>query len=458
MVFNSKKRNRYLRIDSSPGSSPTDIEYITETPSDEIQKKMESTVERNLKVFGIDITNCSSTIQLITLMTGLLLFMCLYGYFQELVIYGWFNRKLSMFSTFMHFLGCSIFAQVQRRYLNSFINTNSKLFLNNNSKMFSVSMGNASTRVAIGYYLLQIILKTLTQGLANLSMSQINYPAKVLFKSANPVITLIIGLVWFRKSYPLRDYLVVILLILGLYIFIAFDKTSSPQGTGLGILYVSLSMLCGASIPMIQEHCMSKYGATVEELLYYSFLGSAVVSFIIAVIAGEMIEGILFFFQQGSVHLWIIFACFTSVGFYGANFSTLLTQRFGALVNGIANTLRKGITLALSFALFPERNVLTVHHIVGAVVFMTGLLLRIAFKEKNTILNVWGAHISTKLHSATSSITQIIPPQKTHLEYDDNRELVPILSSNNVEGGVASYEDLVTFSNDSESLRRIHAV
>ena len=35
-------------------------------------------------------------------------------------------------------------------------------------------------------------------------MSHINYPAKVLFKSANPIITMLIGLLWFHKSYPVR--------------------------------------------------------------------------------------------------------------------------------------------------------------------------------------------------------------------------------------------------------------
>lgn len=113
------------------------------------------------------------------------------------------------------------------------------------------------------------------------------------------------------------------------------------------------------------------------------FTGSTVFSLILALYAGELIPGLIFFVETGNVRIWVIFFLFSSVGFFGANFSTLLTQRFGSLVNGIANTIRKAITLGLSFALFPERNVLTLHHVIGASVFMSGLVLRIVFKENS---------------------------------------------------------------------------
>ena len=66
------------------------------------------------------------------------------------------------------------------------------------------TMGTAPPRVAFGYYVLLVFLKTATQGFTTACMSHINYPAKVLFKSANPIITMCIGLCWFRKTYPTR--------------------------------------------------------------------------------------------------------------------------------------------------------------------------------------------------------------------------------------------------------------
>lgn len=78
-------------------------------------------------------------------------------------------------------------------------------------------------------------------------MAHINYPAKVLFKSANPIVTMIFGLVWFNKKYALRDYVVVALLVLGLYVFMhGSSSKDSPKGTGYGIFLVTMSMFGSA--------------------------------------------------------------------------------------------------------------------------------------------------------------------------------------------------------------------
>ena len=78
-------------------------------------------------------------------------------------------------------------------------------------------------------------------------MAHINYPAKVLFKSANPIVTMIFGLVWFGKKYEPRDYVVVALLVIGLYFFMKNSSSKdAPQGTGYGIFLVTMSMFGSA--------------------------------------------------------------------------------------------------------------------------------------------------------------------------------------------------------------------
>jgi len=338
---------------------------------------------RPLTLFSVDLSHLSPTVQYVTLAGGLIVFMCLYGYYQELVIYGWFDRKLSIFSTFLHFLGCLIFAQVQRnlsRTASSRANTTTGCVPASGGFMV-FTLGTAPPRVALFYYVLLIFVRTGAQGMSNLSMTQINYPAKVLFKSASPIVTMIIGLLWFKKSYPPRDYIVVVLLVFGLYVFITGDATASPQSTKLGIFYVVLSLFGSAAIPMIQEHCMLTYNSSIEDLLYHTFLGSAIASFLMSCITGEMLEGVLFLVKTGSLHAWFIMFAFTMFGFVGTNFSAGLTLQYGSLVNGITNTFRKALTLGLSFLLFPERNLLTNQKIVGSCIFFCGLLVRIFSKS-----------------------------------------------------------------------------
>ena len=227
----------------------------------------ETTSMKPLVLFGIDLSFLTPTFRYLVLACGMFFFMCLYGYFQELVVYGWFQRKLSIFSTFLHFLGSSVFAQLQYHYSassraakaaalakhndedldlieaghsvssnynnnnngnNHHRDTNDKNSNdknNNNISIYSVgglyarmtkaslslarmkfTMGTAPPRLAFGYYVLLVFLKTATQGFTTACMSHINYPAKVLFKSANPIITMCIGLCWFRKTYPTRYF------------------------------------------------------------------------------------------------------------------------------------------------------------------------------------------------------------------------------------------------------------
>ena len=73
-------------------------------------------LQKPLIIFTLNISFLSPIFRYLVLAFGMFFFMCLYGYFQELVVYGWFNRKLSLFCTFLHFLGCSFFAQLQYNY------------------------------------------------------------------------------------------------------------------------------------------------------------------------------------------------------------------------------------------------------------------------------------------------------------------------------------------------------
>ena len=232
----------------------------------------------------------------------------------------------------------------------------------------------------------------------------------MLFKSCNPIINMLIGYFWFRRSYHWRDYIVVVLLVIGLYIFVNGDSGGSPAGTQYGLTLVTIAMFAGAAVPMVQEHCIQKYNATVEELLYHSFLGSTIISFFFSWISSELSEGIQFVIANSTNDSgWVSLIAFSVVGYCGSNFSTGLTLKFGSLVNGITNTARKAVTLILSFALFPSRNHLTHQHIIGALIFFSGLIVRTVVKDNG------------KLHKIVS---QEDISSATRMKYDvDNNDI-----------------------------------
>ena len=311
-------------------------------PSDELRPQL-----RRHAIFGFDLTACSPQMQYSIATAGLVLAKCLSGYLQELVVYGLFERRFSHMQTFLHYVWLGICAFTQRRWLFPVRETSSSATL---------TMGTATPRQALLYYLLLVFLKTSAVTFANLSMTRINYPAKSLCKSASPLVTMILGVFWFRKKYSLRDYAVSLLLVLGLYLFVAVDLQSAPEGTGLGLVFIALSLAAASVIGLVQEHVLVTFHTSPEELLYFCFMGSIALSLLLFLFSGEVVEGMAFLAEKGSVSLWGCFITLHSLTFLGAHFAALLVSRFGALVMTLTNTGRKGLTIALSFALFPERN------------------------------------------------------------------------------------------------------
>jgi hypothetical protein len=59
-----------------------------------------------------------------------------------------------------------------------------------------------------------------------------------------------------------------------------------------------------------------------------------------------------------------------------------LTKRFGALTSAITSTTRKGLTLVLSYLCFPTDKSVTLGHVLGAMIFLGGLLMKSVQKHE----------------------------------------------------------------------------
>jgi hypothetical protein len=97
-----------------------------------------------------------------------------------------------------------------------------------------------------------------------------------------------------------------------------------------------------------------------------------------------MWSGIAFLNESGSIWMLLMFILFCSTGFLGMSCVAALTKAFGALTSAITATFRKGLTLVLSYILFPSDKAVTLGHIVGAMLFLGGLLLKAFHKNGGT--------------------------------------------------------------------------
>ncbi len=66
-------------------------------------------------------------------------------------------------------------------------------------------------------------------------MKYLNYPAKTLIKSSRVIFTMLLGLVIGKKKYKRTDYIMVIMLVVGLALFLHADMHTSAVFHPIGV-------------------------------------------------------------------------------------------------------------------------------------------------------------------------------------------------------------------------------
>jgi len=83
-------------------------------------------------------------------------------------------------------------------------------------------------------------------------MRWLNYPAKLLFKSSRVIPTLLVGTLYMKKRYPMKDYVVVVLLSVGLVTFMEADVKVSPSFHPMGIITICAALAVDAAVINMQ--------------------------------------------------------------------------------------------------------------------------------------------------------------------------------------------------------------
>ena len=104
--------------------------------------------------------------------------------------------------------------------------------------------------------------------MTNLAMQYVNYPAKTLMKSTRVLFTMIFGVVITRKRYGVADYGIVGLMVTGLMLFMHADAHSSAVFRPLGILMLTISLLCDGAISNLSEALMRGYNVGQDEFIF----------------------------------------------------------------------------------------------------------------------------------------------------------------------------------------------
>merc|ERR1711933_36751 len=107
--------------------------------------------------------------------------------------------------------------------------------------------------------------------MTNLAMQYVNYPAKTLMKSSRVVFVMLFGVLISRKRYRFLDYLIVLLMVAGLVIFMHADANSSAVFDSMGIMMLTVSLICDGAISNLSENLMKHFGVGQDEFIFWMY-------------------------------------------------------------------------------------------------------------------------------------------------------------------------------------------
>lgn len=312
--------------------------------------------------FGFSWADKTPTARFTICVAGIFIFYFIYGLAQESLFTAWRQEGAACgwLLTFIQYAFYAGFTYIQRH-------------------MPETTLENRVT--PISSYLMLAAFSVGTVGLSNASCDFLTYPTQVLFKSSKILPVMLMGTVILHKRYKLMEYLCVLMITAGLFFLNTSSKSNnsnhgSDTDTTLGFILISMALLCDALIGNVQEKVFNQYNpSTSENLVFTKFFGM-IISFIVCALHGQLAQ-IPVIIQRPKV-LFFLFA-FCLSGILGENFVMLTVKNFGALTTVTTTSVRKGLTVMLSFVIFPKP--VTSTYLMGVAFVLIGLALNVVVKS-----------------------------------------------------------------------------
>jgi adenosine 3'-phospho 5'-phosphosulfate transporter B3 len=300
----------------------------------------------------------------------------------------------------------------------------------------------------------------MSSSLASWSLNYINFPTKVVFRSCKLLPTMIIAyLMGNAKRFTYVEVGSAMAVCAGLITFAAGDRSlSNPQFHPFGLTLVSLSVFADAILPNAQEKLFRTYDASKSEVMFYTNIYTLVAQTCSALLSGDLVGMVHFvlgkpvleynyfsrFLEGGSNNTTTIITdelmtddergdnmimddsspgageikytliCYMMIyiliSHVAVSAHTSVVKKFGGVAAVFIGTARKGMTLILSFALFPKES--NWRYPLGAILVLGGLTVASLDQQRNKHNN------KSKLRGGSNNETIPVLP----LDTDANNE------------------------------------
>ncbi|XP_076067912.1 solute carrier family 35 member B1 homolog meigo isoform X1 [Oratosquilla oratoria] len=209
---------------------------------------------------------------------------------------------------------------------------------------------------------------------SNMALQWVNYPTQVVGKSCKPIPVMVLGVLIGRKSYPLRKYFFILMIVIGVALFMYKDKkaaTAEATGLGLGEILLLCSLTMDGLTGAVQERMIAESKTKSGHMMLNMNLWSIGYLCIALLVTGELFS-FLSFVQRFPDVLGNL-AMFSVCSALGQFFIFLMVSDFGPLPCSIVTTTRKFFTVLGSVIFFG--NTLSERQWYGTVLVFAGLTL-----------------------------------------------------------------------------------
>jgi solute carrier family 35 (adenosine 3'-phospho 5'-phosphosulfate transporter), member B3 len=300
------------------------------------------------RLLCFDISWLSDRWQLMALSGGLLFFFLANGYVEEYLFAALPGFQYSWYLTFFELSAFAGLAVIERklRFQQTWEHKND-----------------------LKKHMITAIAMTMSRGLTNMSLQFLNYPTQVMFKSAKLLATMIASILFLRKTYVGKDYVSALLLISSAAIFSIGDRSVQPNFDVTGVIIVLLSLVADGSHAVVQE--VTLHGGSLHETLIYSNIFSALATLVIVVGKGEL--GPAMQYCQEHPIAYFLFIIRSTVVYLGVVCFASIVKKFDAVTATTVTTVRKIMTVLLSFVIFPKPFSLV--YVLGIAFFCAGVYI-----------------------------------------------------------------------------------
>ncbi|XP_013140088.1 PREDICTED: adenosine 3'-phospho 5'-phosphosulfate transporter 2 [Papilio polytes] len=290
--------------------------------------KDSSSTEINILCFNI--TPYSQLVQFMCCSAFVFVCYLAYGYFLELIFSKAEVKPVSLYITFVQFLITMLLSYVE-----------------------SLIRNPIKRKVPLKTYAVLAALTLGTMSLSNLALSYLNYPTQLIFKSCKLIPVMIGSIIILGKRYGFLDYVAAIVMCIGLTMFTLADSKTSPNFDAVGVLVISLALLCDAIIGNVQEKAMKQFFATNNEVVFYSYAIACCYLLVITGATGIFVNGFTYC-SQNSISMYTNIFLLSVSGYMGLQAVLTLVRICGATVAVTVTTMRKALSIVISFLLFSK--------------------------------------------------------------------------------------------------------